>query len=134
MPVRLCVGLAVICSLAVASAASAHHAPSNYTNTYTDIEGVVKEVHLVVPHSWVYLEVKEASGEPRVWLLEGNGRASLERVGITASYLKPGDVVKARCYPLRDGSPGCRLGFIKATDGSIKNWNAENAPAPSDFR
>ena len=134
MPVRLSVGLVAVCSLAVATGASAHHAPSNYTNTYTDIEGVVKEVHLVVPHSWVYLEVKDANGEPRIWLLEAIGRGSLDKIGITPTYLKAGDVVKARCYPLRDGSPGCRLGFIKASDGSIKNWNAESTPAPSDFR
>ena len=114
-------------------AASAHHSPSNYTNTYTDIEGVVREVHLVVPHSWVYLEVKDAKGELQVWLLEAIGRVTLEKIGVTPDYLKVGDVVKARCYSLRDGSPGCRLGFIKAKDGSVKNWNGDNTPVPSDF-
>lgn len=123
----------LIVSLAFGVAASAHHSPSNYTSTYTDIEGVVKEVHLVVPHSWVYLEVKHAKGEPQVWLLEAIGRVTLDKIGVTPAYLKVGDVVKARCYPLRDGSPGCRLGFIKAKDGSVKNWNGDNTPVPSDF-
>jgi Family of unknown function (DUF6152) len=126
-------GLAAICSLAFAVTASAHHSPSNYSNTYTDIEGVVKEVHLVVPHSWVYLEVKDAKGEPQIWLMEAIGRVTLERIGVTADYIKPGDSIKARCYPLRDGSPGCRLGFIKAKDGSVKNWNGDNTPNPADF-
>ena len=126
-------GLVAICSLAFAVTASAHHSPSNYTNTYTDIEGIVKEVHLVVPHSWVYMEVKDAKGEPQIWLLEAIGRPTLERIGVTADYLKAGDSIKARCYPLRDGSPGCRLGFIKAKDGSIKNWNGDNTPNPTDF-
>jgi hypothetical protein len=119
--------------LAFAGAALAHHSPSNYANTYTDIQGVVKEVHLVVPHSWVYVEVKDAKGEPQVWLLEAIGRTTLEKIGVTPDYLKVGDSIKARCYPLRDGSPGGRLGFIKAKDGSVKNWNGDNTPAPSDF-
>ena len=38
-----------------------------------DIQGVVKEVHLVVPHSWVYIEVKDAKGEPEMWALEATG-------------------------------------------------------------
>ena len=125
--------LVAICSLAFAGAALAHHSPSNYSNTYTDIEGVVKEVHLVVPHSWVYLEVKDAKGEPQVWVLEAIGRVALQNIGVTPTYMKVGDSVKARCFPLRDGSHGCRLGFIKAKDGSVKNWNADNTPAPSDF-
>ena len=133
MPFKSVFILVAICSVAFAGAASAHHSPSNYANTYTDIEGVVKEVHLVVPHSWVYLEVKDAKGEPHVWLLEAIGRNTLERIGVTPDYLKVGDSIKARCYALRDGSPGGRLGFIKAKDGSIKNWNGDNTPAPSDF-
>jgi hypothetical protein len=126
-------GLVAICSLVFAGAASAHHAPTNYASTYTDIEGVVKEVHLVVPHSWVYVEVKGPKGEPQIWLLEAIGRTTLERIGVTPDYLKVGDTIKARCYPLRDGSFGGRLGFIKAKDGSVKNWNGDNTPAPSDF-
>ena len=130
---KLGFGFAVICILALASPASAHHSASNYTDTYTNIEGVVKEVHLVVPHSWVYLEVKDAKAEPQVWVLEAIGRPALQRIGVTPDYLKVGDLVKARCFPLRDGSHGCRLGFIKAKDGSVKNWNVDNTPAPSDF-
>ena len=133
MSFKLDFGLVAICVLAFAVAASAHHSASNYTNTYIDIEGVVKEVHFVVPHSWVYMEVKDAKGEPQIWILEAVGRPALQRVGVTPDYLKAGDAVKARCYPLRDGSHGCRLGFVKAGDGSVKNWNAEPTPPPSDF-
>lgn len=130
---KLGFGFAAICALIFTLPASAHHSPSNYTDKYSDIEGVVKEVHLVVPHSWVYLEVKDAKGEPQIWILEAMGRVALQRIGITPDYVKVGDSIKARCFPMRDGSPGCHLGFIKAKDGSVKNWNADNTPAPSDF-
>jgi hypothetical protein len=133
MPFKSNFAIVAICALSFALGAAAHHSPSNYANTYIDVQGVVKEVHLVVPHSWVYLEVKNAKGEPAVWILEAIGRPQLEKVGVTPDYLKVGDVVKVRCFPMRDGSPGGRLGFIKAKDGSVKNWNADNTPAPADF-
>src|SRR5436853_6905605 len=101
----------------------AHHSPSNYTNTYTDIEGIVKEVHLVVPHSWIYLEVKDAKGEPQIWALEATGRTGLERIGVTPSYVKPDVVVKARCHHPKEGSNGCLLGFLQAKDGAGQAWD-----------
>jgi hypothetical protein len=110
-----------------------HHSHGAYTETFIDIQGVVKEVHLVVPHSWVYLEVKDAKGEPQIWALEATGRTGLQKIGVTADYIKPGDPVKARCHRLRDGSNGCLLGFLKAKDGTVKDWDGNNAPPPADF-
>ena len=49
------------------------------------------------------------------------------------TIVKPGDKVKARCHPLRDGSRGCLLGFVKARDGSVKDWDGNNLPIPADF-
>ena len=126
-------GLATICALAFVMPTAAHHSHGNYTDGTMDIEGVVKEVHLVVPHSWVYIEVKDAKGEPQMWALEATGRTGLEKIGVTRDYVKAGDTVKARCHRLRDGSNGCLLGFLKARDGSVKDWDGNNAPPPKDF-
>jgi hypothetical protein len=111
----------------------AHHSHGNYEDTFMDIQGVVKEVHLVAPHSWIYLEVKDDKGETQMWAMEATGRAGLSKIGVTVNYLKPGDAVKARCHHLRDGSNGCLLGFLKAPDGTVKDWDGNNAPAPADF-
>jgi hypothetical protein len=113
--------------------ASAHHSHGQYEETFRDIEGVVTEVHLVVPHSWVYIEVKDAKGAPQLWALEATGRAQLEKMGVTREYIKPGDPIKARCHPLRDGSNGCLLGFMRAKDGSVKNWDGGAVPTLSNF-
>ena len=126
-------GVATICVASIALPMWAHHSHGAYTETFMDIQGVVKEVHLVVPHSWVYLEVKGDKGEPEIWALEATGRTGLQRVGVTPDYVKPGDTVKARCHRLKDGSNGCLLGFLKAKDGTVKDWDGNNAPAPSDF-
>ena len=126
--------LAAICAMAFVLPASAHHSHGNYVDTFKDIQGVVKEIHFVVPHSWVYIEVKDASGQPQLWALEATGRGGLERIGVTREYIKTGDTIKARCHPLRDGSNGCLLGFLKARDGSVKDWDGgQNTPVPTDF-
>jgi hypothetical protein len=128
-----CLGVVLIGALAAALPLRAHHSHGAYSETFMDIEGVVKEVHLVVPHSWIYLEVKDAKGEAEVWALEATGRTGLQRVGVTPEYVKPGDLVKARCHHLKDGSNGCLLGFLKAKDGTVKDWDGNNAPVPADF-
>jgi hypothetical protein len=125
--------LAAICAVAFSLPAGAHHSHGNYLDTFKDVEGVVTEVHFVVPHSWVYIQVKDPSGQPQLWALEATGRGGLERIGVTKEYIKPGDAIKARCHPLRDGSPGCLLGFLKARDGSVKDWDGGTGPTPADF-
>lgn len=111
----------------------AHHSHGQYEETFRDITGVVKELHLLTPHSWLYIEVKDGSGAPQVWALEATTRTQLEEAGVTRTYVKAGDVVKARCHPLRDKTNGCLLGFLKAADGSVKDWDGGNAPPPKDF-
>jgi hypothetical protein len=133
MNMRFKLGLAAICAAAFTMPTVAHHSHGNYLDTFKDVEGVVKELHLVVPHSWVYLEVSDGKSEPQIWALEATGRQGLQRIGVTREYIKPGDKVKARCHPLRDGTAGCLLGFLKAADGSVKDWDGGNAPAPGDF-
>jgi Family of unknown function (DUF6152) len=128
------IGIAVICAFVFAMPAWSHHSHGNYnTDSFIDLQGVVKELHLVVPHSWVYLEVKDAKGEPQVWALEATSRTGLEKVGVTRDSVKPGDTVKVRCHILRDGTNGCLLGFLKAKDGTIKDWDGNSAALPSDF-
>jgi hypothetical protein len=130
---RVTLSLAVICAVLAVLPAGAHHSHGNYADTFRDLQGVVKEVHFIVPHSWVYLEVKDDAGQPQMWALEATGRGGLERIGVTREYIKPGDTVKVRCHALRDGTNGCLLGWLKARDGSVKDWDGGAATPPSDF-
>ena len=130
---RLTAALAAICAIGFVASVSAHHSHGQYEETFRDISGVVKEVHLLTPHSWVYIEVKDGSGAPQWWALEATSRPGLERIGVTRESLKAGDTIKARCHPLRDGSNGCLLGFLKAPDGTVKDWDGNNAQNPTDF-
>ena len=127
-------GFIVIGAMAFTVSAWSHHAHGNYAVTTVDIEGVVTELHLLNPHSWLYIEVIKADGQKQLWALEAAPRAALTSNGVTAEYMKVGDKVKVRCHPLTDGSSGCLLGFVKARDGSVKNWDAASSKSiPQDF-
>ena len=131
MRVRAAIAAVGVVSLTLSI--SAHHSHGQYAETFQDIEGVVKELHLLTPHSWLYIEVKGANGESQLWALEATTRAQLEGIGVTRDTLKPGDTIKARCHPLRDKTNGCLLGFLKTTDGTVKDWDGGKAPPPKDF-
>ena len=121
-------------ALALALPTWAHHSHGNYENEFVDLEGVVTEVHLLNPHSWVFMEVTDDKGQKTEWGLEASHRGDLEKIGVTYDYIGPGDTIKVRCHPLRDGGSDCLLGFLQARDGSIKDWDANQArPADDGF-
>jgi hypothetical protein len=110
--------LAVICAVTLAVPVFAHHSHNNYaTSEFTQIEGTVKEIHLLNPHSWVYLEVKNAQGEAELWALEATNPRGLENRGITKDTLRVGERAKVRCHRNRDNTNGCLLGFLTPMHG-----------------
>jgi hypothetical protein len=117
----------LVCTLTFMAAAAAHHSHGNYQQYFIDLEGTVTDVQLINPHSWIYLDVKGEDGEAVSWALEATGTGGLARLGVERGYVKPGDKIKVRCHPLRDGSEGCLLGFVQAADGSIKDWDGGQA-------
>ncbi len=110
--------LATAMTLALALPAGAHHSHGNYAmSDFTNLEGTVKELHLINPHSWVYLEVKDDKGESTTWALEATSAVGLLRNGIARDTVKIGETVKVRCHRLKDGSNGCLLGFLTPMHG-----------------
>ena len=130
---RFTLGFIVVALMVLTMPARAHHSHGLYEDAFTDVQGVVKEIHFLTPHSFVYIEVKPAKGEPQLWSLEGTSRGGLEKIGVTKEYVKVGDTIKARCHVLRDGSHGCLLGYVKAKDGTVKDWDGGQLAAPAGF-
>ena len=81
------------------------------------IEGIVKQVVLIAPHSIVYLDVKEDQGATAIWALEATAPAGIFGNGVAREDVRAGDSIKARCHQLRDGANGCLLGFITPLHG-----------------
>ena len=111
--------VAAALALLVSSApALAHHSHANYDiSTWLVIEGVVKQVVFIAPHSIVYLDVKNDRGETAIWALEATAPAGIVGNGVKREDVRAGDAIKARCHQLRDGANGCLLGFITPLHG-----------------
>jgi hypothetical protein len=111
-------GAVALCALALTTPLRAHHSHGNYDlSKWTNMEGVVKQVILVVPHSIVYMDMKDEKGEMVTWSLEATGVRGVLANGVKKEDVQPGDRIKVRCHLLRDGSPGCLLGFITPDHG-----------------
>ena len=132
MSARL-LNLAVLIAALAFSPVAAHHSHGNYDlSTWTTMDGSVKEVHLLVPHSWLYLDVKDAKGELTTWALEATGPTGLTKVGVKREDVRPGDQVRVRCHLLKDGSNGCLLGYVTPMHGDVvrghgveKDWDGD---------
>jgi len=110
--------LLVLGALTLAAPTVAHHSHGNYDVTkWVPVEGTVKEVHWMNPHSWIYFEVKEEGGKTVQWSVEAADPTALQRNGIKREDVRPGDLIKIRCHRLRDGSNGCLLGFVTPMHG-----------------
>ena len=110
--------LAAICAVCLIVPAWAHHSHGNYDATeWTAFQGTVTELHFLVPHSWIYLEVKDDKGQPIVWALEATNPRGIEWKGVKREDVKPGDTIKVWCHRLRDGTNGCLLGFVTPLHG-----------------
>ena len=79
-------------SLALTSAAWAHHSQSEYdSKSRVDVEGTVTKVEWKSPHAWVYVDVADTKGEKVNWSFELPRPVTLMRRGWTRDSLKPGD-------------------------------------------
>lgn len=112
---RRAVALAVA---ALAAPAWAHHSHASYDITkWIMLEGTVRQVVLISPHSLLYLDVKDEHGDTATWALEATAPAGILRNGVRREDVRPGDKVKARCHLQRDGAKGCLLGFVTPMHG-----------------
>jgi hypothetical protein len=106
--------------LGLAAPAIAHHSHASYDITkWVLLEGTVKQVVLIAPHSILYLDVKDEHGEIAIWALEATAPATIFNNGVKREDVRAGDKVKARCRLLRDRGDGCLLGFITPLHGDI---------------
>jgi hypothetical protein len=116
MRFKLFVAFAGVVSAAVSLAA--HHSHANYDiSKWLVLEGTVKQVIMIAPHSLVYLDVKDEKGETITWALEATNPIGIMGNGVKREDVRAGDTIKVRCHVLRDGAKGCLLGFVTPTHG-----------------
>jgi hypothetical protein len=84
----------------------AHHAfAAEFDEKRTiKLQGTVTKWALINPHSWIYMDVKDADGKITSWMIEGGSPNALLRLGFTKDSLPPGTIIIVDGYQAKDGS------------------------------
>ena len=109
---------------AAALPVAAHHSFSMFDETKELVlKGAVKEFQWSNPHTWIQLNVTDASGNVVEWSIEGGSPNLLGRQGWKRNSLKAGDQVEITVHPLRDGQPGGSFMRAVLADGRTLGRN-----------
>ena len=115
----------IAASYLLAQAAAAHHSTSMYAKEApVTIEAEVVEFRWVNPHSYLtVVDTRDASRKS--WSIEMSSPGVLTRSGWTKRTFNPGDEVRLKFAPLRNGDAGGY--FLEATlaDGSVMTYSTE---------
>jgi hypothetical protein len=109
----LAAGLAALPALAHHSFAAEYDSSAPVT-----LMGTVTKVEWTNPHTYVYIDVKDANGNVVNWGVEGYPPNTLRRTGFTRSLMKEGDVVTINGWKARDAA-----NRIAARDVTFANGN-----------
>jgi hypothetical protein len=119
--IRLASAFAGIADASAMPAALAHHSLSGQFDTTKsfEIDGVVSRVDWVNPHTYVYVDVKQANGSPLTYKLESLPVAMMRKAGLSKQeLLGDGKAVHIKAHPARNGT--ATLGYmliLKMADG-----------------
>jgi hypothetical protein len=113
---------------AAALPALAHHSFSMFdAQKEVVLKGKVKDFQWSNPHTWIQLDVADASGKVVEWSIEGGSPNLVGRQGWKRNTFKPGDEVEITVHPLRDGQPGGS--FVRAVLPDGRKLGGEQIPA-----
>jgi hypothetical protein len=101
---RPALGIALL-SVVVASGipAIAHHSNPMYFDMAkaVTLDGVVQQVRWINPHVIMYLQSKNADGEPETWVVHGSSPSNAVRQAGLKERLQPGTAITVRAWPSR---------------------------------
>jgi hypothetical protein len=112
--------LLVFGALIVSAPLAAHHGETNYDTTkmVTVKAATVTDFEFINPHTQIYLDVKNESGEIEKWTCEARSPAMLVRSGgWDKTTLKAGDVITAVGFQAKNGTKILRLKKIVLANG-----------------
>lgn len=99
--------------------AMAHHsfAAEFDVNQPVTIHGAVNKMDWVNPHTWIYVDVKNADGTVTTWRFEMGPPNALLRMGWRKDSVPPGTQVDITGYRAKDGEAVANAKTVKLPDG-----------------
>lgn len=100
----------------------AHHSfAAAYDLTHpVEVKGVITKVRLQNPHSWFFLQVKDASGKMQEWAFEAGTPSGMIRNGYKPDVIKQGLEVTIKGFHAHD--PAANMGMLReliTPDGKV---------------
>ena len=109
-------------SLGAAAAARAHHsfAAAFDMSSEVTVKGTIVQVRLENPHSWFFVDVKDANGKVERWAFEAGTPSGMIRNGFKPGLIKKGTEVTIKGFHARDASQN--MGMLRqliTADGTV---------------
>ena len=120
-PRRVAAGLLL---LATCLPLQAHHSSAMFDkDTVREVDATVREFQWTNPHVWIQVLIENQAGEVEEWSIEAGGRNTLFRRGWRPDSFQPGDRVRLKFNPMRDGSEAGGFVAAKLANGkTLGNW------------
>jgi Family of unknown function (DUF6152) len=117
-----------------AAPAWAHHAFAAEFDAKKPVhlEGVVTQVELINPHTWIHVDVKTPDGKVTSWMIEAGSPNVLLRRGFNKNTVPKGVQVVVEGYQSKDGSMRANGKDITLPDGKKLFLGSSGTGAPYD--
>ena len=123
---------ALIATLAVGTAWAHHSFPAEYDiDKPVKLQGMVKKVEWINPHSWITIEVKNPEGKVETWEIEAGAPNAMFRRGFTKDSLPIGTEIVVSGYLAKNGKLRANGRDLTLPDGT-KLFLASSAPDAPD--
>ena len=122
-----------VVSLGAVATASAHHsfAAAFDMNKPVTVQGTIVQIRLENPHSWFFLDVKDASGKVERWAFEAGTPSGMVRNGFKPGIIKKGVAVTIKGFHAKDPSQnvGMLRELIMADGTTYGMFGSQQGPA-----